>query len=446
MKRRHIFIITVLLAVACACSQRQAGLREYHEALSLIEQGDAPSALKKLEQAAELATTDSLLALAHSQMGTLYFSQRLLDRSLSSYRTAYNIDLRAADTLGLIYDLRDIGNVLRARTETEDSCLAYFKQARQLAIASGNVAMQRDVESQMAAYHLYHNHLTEARSLLFPALRHVDDSNRSALFFMMADLYTRAGQPDSAVPYYEQLLTCGTVFTQQAAHRALAERALQQGNNALALSHLQKYEQLTDSVHKANDAEALRKTAALYDYTQHERQSASLRQRLTMTIALVVILLLSVVALFFFFSRRRMHYQLKVERLEQLLEKYRQQGDKEGVSTAPFLSGTPIRQHIERLLSDYAQQPMNDADWHQLEESVLQEDATFMSRLQEFCRLTPQERKVCLLLKLDISTAGIAQLTAHTKQSVSNTRSRLYEKAFGRKGKPAQWDEFILSL
>lgn len=101
---------------------------------------------------------------------------------------------------------------------------------------------------------------------------------------------------------------------------------------------------------------------------------------------------------------------------------------------------------IERLLSDHAQQPMNDADWHQLEDSILQEDATFVSRLQEFCRLTPQERRVCLLLKLGISPAGIAQLTAHTKQSVTNTRSRLYEKAFGRKGKPSQWDEFILSL
>ena len=436
----------VLLAVVCACSQRQAGLREYHEALSLIEQSDAPSALKKLEQAAELATTDSLLALAYSQMGTLYFSQRLLDRSLSSYRQAYDIDLRTADTLGLIYDLRDIGNVLRSREETEDSCIAYFERARQLAIASGNVAMQRDVESQMAAYHLYHNQLAEARRLLFPALQHLDENNRSALFFMMADLYTRAGQPDSAVPYYEQLLTCGTVFTRQAAHRALAERALQQGDNALALSHLQQYEQLTDSVHKANDAESLRETAALYDYTQHEHQSASLRQRLIVAIALVAILLLSVVALFFFFSRRRMHYQLKVERLERLLADYRQQDDREGAATRPFLSDAPIRQHIERLLSDHAQQPMNDADWHQLEDSILQEDATFVSRLQEFCRLTPQERRVCLLLKLGISPAGIAQLTAHTKQSVTNTRSRLYEKAFGRKGKPSQWDEFILSL
>jgi len=446
MKRLHPLIVMVLLAVVCACSQRQAGLREYHEALSLIEQGDAPSALKKLEQAAELATTDSLLALAHSQMGTLYFSQRLLDRSLSSYRQAYDIDLRAADTLGLIYDLRDIGNVLRSREETEDSCIAYFERAQQLAIASGNVAMQRDVESQMAAYHLYHNQLAEARRLLFPALQHIDDSNRSALFFMMADLYTRAGQPDSAVPYYKQLLTCGTVFTRQAAHRALAERALQQGDNTLALSHLQQYEQLTDSVHKTNDAESLRKTAALYDYTQHERQSASLRQRLIVAIALVAILLLSVVALFFFFSRRRMHYQLKVERLERLLADYRQQDDREGAATRPFLSNAPIRQHIERLLSDHAQQPMNDADWHQLEDSILQEDATFVSRLQEFCRLTPQERRVCLLLKLGISPAGIAQLTAHTKQSVTNTRSRLYEKAFGRKGKPSQWDEFILSL
>lgn len=444
--KKQSFLFTVLLTVVCACSQRQAGLREYHEALALIEQGDAPSALKKLERAAELATTDSLLALTHSQMGTLYFSQRLLDRSLNSYRRAYDIDLRAADTLGLIYDLRDMGNVLRARSETEDSCLVYFEQARQLAIASGNVAMQHDVESQMAAYHLYHNHLTEARRLLLPALQHIDDSNRSALFFMMADLYTRSGKADSAAQYYEQLLTCGTIYARQAAHRALAEWALQQGNNNAALSHLQQYEQLTDSVHKANDAEALRETAALYDYTQHERQAASLRQRLTVTVALVVILLLSVAALFFYFSRRRLHYRLKVERLEQLLDKYRQQGDKEGTTRQPFLNGTPIRRHIERLLSDNAQQPMNDADWHLLEESMSQADATFVSRLQEFCHLTPQERRVCLLLKLGISPVGIAQLTARTKQSITNTRSRLYEKAFGRKGKPAQWDEFILSL
>jgi len=443
MKLLRFLSFVLILA---SCQQREAGLREYHEALALMEQGDAPQALQMLERAQQRATTDSLLALTHSQMGTLYFSQRLLDRSLQSYRRAYAVDLRAHDTLGLIYDLRDIGNVLRATPESEDSCIGYFKQARRLAIATGNVPMQRDVESQMAAYHLYHDHLQEARALLLPALQYADDANRSGLYFMMADLYARSGQADSATYYYKELLQCGTIFARQAAHRALAERALQQGETTLALTHLKQYEQLTDSVHKANDAEAVRRTAALYDYTQHERLSARLSQRLTVAVAVAVVLVAVVVALFFYMSRRRMHYRLKVERLEQLLARYREQGGKEATNQAPFLAETPIRRHIERLLSDNAQQPLSDDDWHRLEESIEQADAGFNRRLQEFCRLTPQEWHVCWLLRLGISPIGIAQLTAHSKQSVSNTRSRLYEKAFGQKGTPTQWDEFVLSL
>lgn len=445
MRLFSLFVLSLLVLFG-SCGQRQAGLREYHEALALMDQGDAPSALKKLEQAQEKATNDSLLALTYSQMGTLYFSQRLLDRSLESYRRAFAVDQRAGDTVGLIYDLRDIGNVLRAMPDKEDSCLVYFQQARQLAIASSNMPMQRDVESQMAAFFLYHNDVEEARQLLLPALQYVDDDNRSGLYFMMADLYARSQQTDSAAFYYERLLSCGTVFARQAAHRALAEQALQRGDNELALSHLQKYEQLTDSVHKANDAEALRQTAALYDYTQHEQQSARLRQRLTMAVAVLAVLVGLILALFFYFGKRRMHYRLKVERLEQLLAKYREQGHQEDLSKRPFLVDAPIRRHIERLLSDHTQQSLTDADWHELEESIEQADTGFTRRLQEFCRLTPQERHVCWLLKLGVTPAGIAQLTAHSKQSVSNTRSRLYEKAFGRKGSPAQWDEFVASV
>lgn len=100
----------------------------------------------------------------------------------------------------------------------------------------------------------------------------------------------------------------------------------------------------------------------------------------------------------------------------------------------------------QRLLSDNSQQPLSDEVFHQLEDAIEQADPGFTRRLQEFCRLTPQERRVCWLIRLGITPIGIAQLTAHSKQSVSNTRSRLYEKAFGQKGTPAQWDEFVLSV
>lgn len=436
MNRIALLLLTLLL---CGCQRQQAGLSDYHEALALMEQGDAPAALQKLETAGRKATTDSLRALVESQKGTLYFSQRLLDRSLESYRQAYAIDLRARDTVGLIYDLRDIGNVLRATAEGADSCYDYFERARQLAIATANRPMQRDVESQMAAYHLSRNQLEEARRLLMPALQYVDSTNQSALYYMMGDLYRREGQTDSATHYYRLLLAHGNVYGQQAAHRALAEYCMAAGDNAAAADHLRQYELLTDSVHQQNDAEAVRHVAALYDYTRHEQEAHRLSRRLMLTVGALTMAVLLFVVFLLYVSRRRLHYRLKVQRLEQLLERYRQQ-------QSPPASDHPIVGQIERLIAATPPQPMTTADWQQLEEAIEQQHPHFINRVQEFCRLSPQERRVCLLLKLNISPVNIALLTAHSKQSVTNTRSRLYQKAFGTKGTPAQWDEFIMSL
>ena len=425
----------VLVSIVCACTKRQAGLAEYHEALALMEQSDAPAALELLEQAEQRAQTDSLRALVQSQKGTLYFSQRLLDRSLESYRRAYDIDLRARDTVGLIYDLRDMGNVLRATGN--DSCLVCFEQACALAKASGNLPMQHDVESQLAAYHLFHNHLEEARQLLMPALQYVNDDNRSGLYYMLADYYNRSGLRDSATHYYHILLSEGNIYAQQASHRALAEYALNDGHSEQALHHLRQYELLTDSVHQENDAEAVRHTAALYDYTHHQRQAARLQRIVILAVAAVIVLMAVIAALFFYFSRRRMHYRLKLERLERLLD---------GQDVPSSSSLHPILPRIQQLIADPSQPILPDEDWLEVEEAANELCHDFLHRIGEFCHLTQQERRVCMLLKLGITPGGIAQLTSHTKQAVTNTRSRLYQKAFGKKGTPAQWDEFILSL
>jgi hypothetical protein len=313
-------------------------------------------------------------------------------------------------------------------------------------MASDNTAMLRDVESPLAGYHLYHNQLDEARRLLLPATLLMDSTNQSGLLFLMADLYHRSGQKDSATYCYRRLLAVGNLYSQQAAHRALAEYCMAEGHTDEAMSHLRQYEALTDSVYRANDAEAVRRTSALYDYTLHQQQAHRLGQRLTLAVSILLLLVLLLIVGMLFFSRRRLHYRLKVERLEQLLEKYSEQDRQTIEQQQTEITATPIYRQIDRFLNDAHQQAMGDDDFHLLADTVEQQWPGFLARLQEFCHLTPQERRVCLLLKIGLPPAAIAQLTAHTKQSVTNTRSRLYEKAFGRKGKPSQWDEFILSL
>ncbi len=89
---------------------------------------------------------------------------------------------------------------------------------------------------------------------------------------------------------------------------------------------------------------------------------------------------------------------------------------------------------------------LNEEDWRQLTELVNQVYGGFTSKLFSLYPMSEQDHRVCLLIKLRVQPKDIATLTAHSKESVASTRSRLYHKVFGRKGSTRDWDEFILKM
>ena len=70
----------------------------------------------------------------------------------------------------------------------------------------------------------------------------------------------------------------------------------------------------------------------------------------------------------------------------------------------------------------------------------------FTEKLYNLYRMSEQDYHVSLLIKVRIQPKDIALLTAHSKESVASTRSRLYTKVFGQKGSSKDWDDFVLSL
>jgi DNA-binding NarL/FixJ family response regulator len=136
---------------------------------------------------------------------------------------------------------------------------------------------------------------------------------------------------------------------------------------------------------------------------------------------------------------------MKVRQLEQLLADFRSRGDTASDQHRQ-LSDAPIVRHIRRLLSNSRQQALTDEDWHALEDTMAELQPEFLERLQEFYSFSTQELRICLLLRLGLQPAAIAQLTNRAKQTITSSRSRLFQKVFGQKGNPEQWDEFILSL
>lgn len=89
---------------------------------------------------------------------------------------------------------------------------------------------------------------------------------------------------------------------------------------------------------------------------------------------------------------------------------------------------------------------LSDVDWQQLMETVDGVYTGFTEKLYSLYKMSEQDYHVCLLIKVRVSPKDIATLTAHSKESVATTRSRLYQKIFGKKGSTHEWDEFVLSL
>ena len=89
---------------------------------------------------------------------------------------------------------------------------------------------------------------------------------------------------------------------------------------------------------------------------------------------------------------------------------------------------------------------LSHQDWIQLAELVNSIYTGFTEKIYNLYRMSEQDYHVSLLIKVRIQPKDIALLTAHSKESVASTRSRLYTKVFGQKGSSKDWDDFVLSL
>lgn len=133
-------------------------------------------------------------------------------------------------------------------------------------------------------------------------------------------------------------------------------------------------------------------------------------------------------------KKATLDYHNKVARLEN--EK------REHAETLIFMSD--VYQRIQACLN--SGRSMTHQDWTELTEVVNGIYTGFTEKLYSLYKMSEQDYHVSLLIKVRIQPKDIAMLTAHSKESVATTRSRLYSKVFGMKGSSKDWDDFILSL
>ena len=428
--------------------------------------GDAPQALDYYQRALDVQSTThspsgrvgdrSRLAMQRglilSQIGEQFFFQGLHEEALHSFQEANAIAEMIRDTLSMIFKNRDIAEQYKFMNENDSSIIYYFKSLK-LAEDFFAIEMCNDVKSQLASLYIQKEMYDSARIFIMPSLIAIDSANITATYNIASKIYRHEGYIDSAVICYDKLLDLGNIYGRRNAHRELSEIAMERGNLKSATAHFRQYKHLDDSIRKMDNAETVARMHAAYNYQKHEREAQQLKAKndrmrvylLLLSSAVVVMLLLAGLVVL----RRRYKRQLvqsSMGKTDLLRYSYEQKTEQQKLSEREQVTDSTIYAAIQSHLGKAGDVPLSDDEWQQLHQTVNAIYPNFREKLTSLTPMNNFEYQVCLLLKIGVKPSDIASLTTHSRESVTSSRRRLYEKAMKKSGKPSDWDILVTIL
>ena len=456
--------------------------------------GDAPQALdyfnNTLDALPSSSDSYSLKSKVYSQIGTLFLYQDIYDEALKMFKEAFHYDLLLEDSVGMSYDLRDMATSYRCLNQI-DSAIYYYGKANDLALALHQQRFVSMIQSQMAGLYIQLKKYDLAKQFLQSSLSYQHKADKSGIFSVAAKYYHQLGTKDSAAYYYTQLLDFGTIYAKQAAHWGLAELAIDNNHEQDAIPHLRAYMQCVDSIRKITDREAIRQMRSVYNYKLREKEIAHLKSKNEQT-KLIIISLLSLCAILAsitfayiqYFKLKQLQLTIRLKKIKRLkdklysrsvqfIEENKRKIEELEIMERKFLEvdqiNTTLKEqlnaqkeliiytnkqikldlnrreqsqavlfkseiylHIQRQLkiNDRSKRMLSDEDWKELEKLVNSTYNGFKENLYDIYNLSLFEYRVCLLIKINIQPIDIGKLTEHSKESISSTRRRLYEKVF----------------
>ena len=465
--------------------------------------GDAPQALdyffKAIDAFSNYNRNNKLMSRIYSQIGTLYLYQEVYDKAPDVFDKAYKCNILARDSIGMTYNLRDIGRAFSTQQQI-DSAIHYYKKANLLAEKIQNKHLKCIVNNELSGYYSKLGMYQEAYQTMQIASSLVKPQNRPAQYTVSARYYYHIGQLDSAAYYYSKLLLVNNCLYKQGGYQGLANIARYKGEYKKALSYFDKYIVYSDSVQDITQSEVIRKIHALYNYQYKEKENNRL-QHLANNYQIWNIIFISffisltlIFAVYWQYHKRKKQEELaqqrrikrmqeeqynqslacieenrrQIKKLEQslqsaeiiksslnqdllnlqkkLIEKSneqiiaKQEFREQGIS---ILKKSPI---YHKFLEAEQGIKIKKEDWQELTHSINEAYTDFTLRLLDLYPMKTIEMQVCLLIKIGVPPTQIAYITSHTKQAITSIRKRLYKKVFNMDGSPEDWDIFINSM
>ncbi len=419
--------------------------------------GDAPQALDYFQKALDLVENDTtnlkLKSVIYSQMGYTAYLCNLYDKALDMHRGCYECGVLSKDTVGMIYGLMDMA-VCYESIEKIDSATQLYNKALQLAKITGDVKLENRLHTQISTKLLSEGKKEQALYHIKKSLESVDPNNISVVYSSAAVIYDSLGIIDSSLYYNKQLLKYGEIYARKSAYRWFTSYFMKQKEFDKLLKYNKLYESAIDTIENITATEAVARMNALYNYQIREKQNILLKEKIEKkqrTIILLSIILfviiISITYTIMYVREKQRKLKYKLQKYEQIIKEYKKKPQVEKETITNKLDHTDVIIKLKRMLnSPVGITKLSDDDWHNLSVVVNTMHAGFDEKLQDLCKMSEQDYRLCLLLKVGVNPTDISKLLYKSKTGISSIRRKLYSRAFGKKGESAAWDEVIASL
>ena len=463
--------------------------------------GDAPQALDYFQKATEALPAEGeyeLKSRIYSQMGTLFLYQDVYDEAMRAKREALKCSYLLNDTIGIIYSLRDIGEIFTAYSQA-DSTLHYYNIAYQLAIAANEQDMQGVVLRAMTSLYLQLGDTEKAGNSLQKSLKIYTNASETSILSLSAKYHHQKGNMDSASYYYQELLKIGNIYNHYDAHKGLAYIAEQNGNTQSALYHISKCQQYNDFIIENTNSENIKRMQSLYNYQLREKENHLLKtinhqQREWLLIAVLILLALISFFTIYNIQGRYKHLQTlrqlreleiikekqyrysisrleenrrKIAELEKQLKAFPSPKDEKNEQLQTQKERIELENREIELEHDKKEKAiknlkesdiykkfhqtesfkdLSEDDWNVLQQAINNAYGNFTNYLYALFPISNTELKICLLLKIEMPVSRIAAVIGRSKSAITSARKKLYEKMYNKKGTPDMFDKLISEL
>ena len=467
--------------------------------------GDSPASLSCYNDAVEKVDTTSsdcdykLLTRVYEQQGALFLSQSMPQNALSAYQKAEKYAWIAKDTLSAVLSYEHLGNIYEYMGNMNKVIEVYENASRryrqygypvQAARALGGAIQALILTKQYAKAKKYMD-VFEAESGYFQKDSCYSYINYSHYYYLKG-LYCLESHSDSAKYWFTKCQEFAKTNNNKSfsAYAWYLYYIKHQQMDSVAKYSEQAFA-YNDSANLDMERDLMQKMQAIYDYDRwknvaHNEEIKATRANLTLLVSILVsvsVIIIGILTFLVYRKKRKLELQEKEEqenlirqqiydtkqelellrtvndrkiadvikekeqtinKLEDDLKDIREKYSNSSLSDVDILlKESSIYKRI-KYLELHPKEIMRENDWIELEETIEQLIPSFIPLLKN--RLNVIAYRICLLVKLEISTSSIAILLGLSSSAISKYRKVMLEKLCGRSGKPKDFDEYIRQI